>query len=188
MSLLPYNPYFDGPLSPFPATRGVYSWSHYHNYGGPFAWNPFFHSPLLYHPFAMLRAAEQRHWQEHQQALSPAIGPNGEFSYKCNALGYKPEELGVDIQGGEVVISGQHHERHGKKSPGSHHQFYRKFTLPYGADPESLKCDIDERGNVEITGLADPSTHAIEYGSGSSGRRTPIPITREGRRQQAIGY
>ena len=189
MSLLPYNPYFDGPLAPFPGVRSGYSWRYYSQYGGsPLAWHPFFHSPLLYHPLAMLRAAEQQHWHEHQQAMNPAIGPNGEFSYKYNALGYKPEELGVDIQGNEVVVSGQHHEKGGKRSPGSHHQFCRRFTLPYGANPESLKCDVDEAGNVEITGIADPSTHAIEYGNGSVGRRTPIPINREGRRQHAISY
>uniref|UniRef100_A0AC34Q9E0 SHSP domain-containing protein n=1 Tax=Panagrolaimus sp. JU765 TaxID=591449 RepID=A0AC34Q9E0_9BILA len=194
MSLLPYNPYFDGPLSPYhPAKSALMPYQHPLHWT-PFAWHPFFNSPFLYQPFAMLHAAEQQLWQEHQKVLGqqqPAIAPNGEFQYRIDAPGFKPDELGVDIQGNEVVVSGQHHEKTGRNRPGAHHHFFRRFTLPQGVDPESLKCDIDDAGNLAITGFANPSTHAVEYGNGSYGRRTPIPIKgqRQNRHhQRAITY
>uniref|UniRef100_A0AC34FEY0 SHSP domain-containing protein n=1 Tax=Panagrolaimus sp. ES5 TaxID=591445 RepID=A0AC34FEY0_9BILA len=178
MSILPYNPYFDGPTAPF---AGV---GPYHPYG---AWqgaqHPFFGTPFAWHPFAMLRAAEHQLWHQHQQVVNPqrqqqAIMPNGEFNYQMNAIGYKPEELGVDINGHEVVISGQHrtdHQQHGGKhqsqhqqQPSGHHQFYRRFTLPPGIKPDSLKCDVDENGNLAISGKVDPNYQqhqlAIENG------------------------
>ena len=80
----------------------------------PYAWHhpghPYFATPLAaaWHPFAMLRAAEHQHRQVVGPTQQQAITPNGEFNYSMNATVNKPDELGIDIHGNEVVISGQH--------------------------------------------------------------------------------
>uniref|UniRef100_A0AC35GCW3 SHSP domain-containing protein n=1 Tax=Panagrolaimus sp. PS1159 TaxID=55785 RepID=A0AC35GCW3_9BILA len=187
MSILPYNPYFDGPAAPFAGVGPYHPYAAWHGH-------PFYATPFAWHPFAQLRAAEHQLWHQHRQLVNPqrqqqAIMPNGEFNYKMNAIGYKPEELEVDINGHEVVISGQHRtDHHGQhQQPSGHHQFYRRFTLPPGIRPDSLKCDVDENGNLAISGKVDPnyqlaienghSRHSSERsGSSNGGRRTPIPI------------
>uniref|UniRef100_A0A914Y010 SHSP domain-containing protein n=1 Tax=Panagrolaimus superbus TaxID=310955 RepID=A0A914Y010_9BILA len=111
MSILPYNPYFDGPGAPF---AGV---GPYHPFAAWHSQHPFYATPFAWHPFSMLRAAEHQLWHQHRQLVNPqqqqqALTQNGEFNYQMNAIGYKPEELGVDIKGNEVVISGQHQTDH----------------------------------------------------------------------------
>jgi HSP20 family molecular chaperone IbpA len=39
------------------------------------------------------------------------IEPSGEFSYKVDASGFRPEELSVEVHGKEVVIKGEHIEK-----------------------------------------------------------------------------
>uniref|UniRef100_A0A7E4VTX7 SHSP domain-containing protein n=1 Tax=Panagrellus redivivus TaxID=6233 RepID=A0A7E4VTX7_PANRE len=146
---------------------------------GPLAWH---HAMMQQHPafaapMAMLRQAETQMWEEHVEHINettPALGPDGEFSYQCNAIGYKPEQLGIDIHDNEIVIQAQNNSN-------GQHVFYRRFTLPPQVEPESLKCDMDENGMLTIGGRIDPNTRGIEYNrentsSSSGGRRTPIPI------------
>ena len=39
------------------------------------------------------------------------IEPNGDFAYKVDASGFRPEELSVEIHGNGIVIKGEHREQ-----------------------------------------------------------------------------
>ncbi|KAE9552603.1 hypothetical protein FO519_004185 [Halicephalobus sp. NKZ332] len=79
-----------------------------------------------------------------------AVDENGVFKFNVDISGYQPEELKIDMEGKELVISGRHssEDEHGK----SEHQFTRRFLIPESIDPESIKANILENKSLEITG------------------------------------
>jgi len=44
-------------------------------------------------------------------AAQMKIEPNGDFTYKVDVSGFRPEEMTVEVQGNEVVITGEHREQ-----------------------------------------------------------------------------
>jgi len=83
-----------------------------------------------------------------------ALDENGNFKFDVDITGYKPEELKVDMEGKELVISGSHssEDEHGK----SEHQFTRRFLVPESIDIQSIKANILEDKVLEITGNKMP--------------------------------
>ncbi|KAF7638993.1 SHSP domain-containing protein [Meloidogyne graminicola] len=77
------------------------------------------------------------------------IEPNGDFTYKVDASGFRPEELTVEVQGNEVVISGEHREKNQGESV--HRQFVRRVYIPEGIKKESVKCDMDNNGRLCVS-------------------------------------
>ena len=58
-----------------------------------------------------------------------------------------PEELKVSLQGKEIIVRG----RHG--GFGSQEKFFMShFPLPEGVDKYSIRCDLDEKGRLQIYG------------------------------------
>jgi HSP20 family molecular chaperone IbpA len=39
------------------------------------------------------------------------MNEKGEFTYKVDASGFRPEELKVELQGNEIVLQGEHKEQ-----------------------------------------------------------------------------
>lgn len=63
---------------------------------------------------------------------------------------FRPEELKVDLEGNQLVVSGQHSES--REGESVERRFQRRVVLPQGVahDPDSIKCSIDANGVLEI--------------------------------------
>uniref|UniRef100_A0AC34PWK2 SHSP domain-containing protein n=1 Tax=Panagrolaimus sp. JU765 TaxID=591449 RepID=A0AC34PWK2_9BILA len=72
------------------------------------------------------------------------------FSYECNVAGFKPEELKVDIDGNELVISAEHNESNRDECVRRH--FVSRVTIPEEVKKDTIQCDIDERGKLVVHG------------------------------------
>uniref|UniRef100_A0A914CIS3 SHSP domain-containing protein n=1 Tax=Acrobeloides nanus TaxID=290746 RepID=A0A914CIS3_9BILA len=85
-----------------------------------------------------------------------AIKENGDFEYKVDASGFRPEELKVDLEGDEIIITANHEEKHEHESVMRH--FARRLRIPEHIQKESLQCDLDKRGHLTLTGHGDKIT------------------------------
>ena len=73
---------------------------------------------------------------------------DGNFSWKCNVAGYKPEELKVDLEGNQLVVRGEHEES--REGESVRRSFQRRVVLPEGVTQDSIKCNVDASGLLEI--------------------------------------
>ncbi|KAF7629856.1 SHSP domain-containing protein [Meloidogyne graminicola] len=92
---------------------------------------------------------EQTGFQMRDHSAKLMIEPNGDFTYKVDASGFRPEELKVEVHGNEIVISGEHQEKNQGESV--HRQFVRRVCVPEGIKNESIKCDMDNAGHLCVT-------------------------------------
>jgi len=146
MSLLPFTDPFD---SMFNNTRRP----RYRRTGD---WGPLiplsimlpFHSSVE-HPSSGLGSYLTAEFHKMQELESQMIdvqmnNEDGQMRFSCNVAGYLPEELNVDVEGNDLVISGEHKQQGGGQSV--HRTFMRRLTLPEGVHKESIMCNIDEKG------------------------------------------
>ncbi|KAH7720805.1 small HSP21-like protein [Aphelenchoides avenae] len=89
---------------------------------------------------------------------------SGDFRWRCNVSGYKPDELKVDLDGNQLVVSGEHKES--REGESIHRNFTRRVVLPENVQKDTIKCHIDERGRLEI----EARRPAVE------GQKQSIPI------------
>jgi len=66
---------------------------------------------------------------------------NGDFHLKCEVAGFKHEELSVDLDGDELVVSGEHKELKDEES--LERSFKRRIRLPKELDVAQIKCEMD---------------------------------------------
>nr|CAD2201777.1 unnamed protein product [Meloidogyne enterolobii] len=92
-------------------------------------------------------------FQMRDHAAQMKIEPNGDFTYKVDASGFRPEELKVEVHGNEVVISGDHREENQGESV--HRQFVRRVYIPEGVKQETVKCEMDNAGRLCVTAHRD---------------------------------
>nr|CAD2167899.1 unnamed protein product [Meloidogyne enterolobii] len=90
-------------------------------------------------------------FQMRDHAAQMKIEPNGDFTYKVDVSGFRPEEVTVEIEGNEVVVTGEHFN---KQIEGEtvHRQFTRRVYIPEGIKKETFKCEFDINGrSIYIT-------------------------------------
>ena len=113
------------------------------------------HHRRAYDPFAQLEReldhffdvpSNQLRVREHAGQLS--VDDNG-LRYRIDARGFKPEELNVDVEGDQLVVSADHKEE--KNGESVHRSFVRRVAIPKNIQKEALKCDLDESGRLVIT-------------------------------------
>jgi len=76
----------------------------------------------------------------------------GGYKFSCSVAGYAPDELSVDLEGDELVISGEHKAEGEGQS--IHRQFTRRVLLPDTMNKETISCNIDDRGQLEVRAAA----------------------------------
>lgn len=92
------------------------------------------------------------------QALERELGEFGvdgtdngkRLNFRCNVAGYRPDELKVDLEGNELVISGEHKDD--SEGQSIHRTFVRRITVPEHIVKETIKCDLDEKGRLTVLG------------------------------------
>ncbi|KAH7713582.1 small HSP21-like protein [Aphelenchoides avenae] len=73
---------------------------------------------------------------------------NGDFRWKCDVSGYLPEEINVDMDGDELVVSAMHEEIRDGQS--DRRQLERRVRMPPGIDKNVIKCHIDHHCHLLI--------------------------------------
>ena len=67
---------------------------------------------------------------------------NGDFHVKCQVAGFKLDELSVDLDGHELVVSGEHKDKQDVESV--ERSFRRRIRLPDELEVQKMKCELDE--------------------------------------------
>jgi HSP20 family molecular chaperone IbpA len=140
MSLIAFDDFF------YPTHRPVvrrcgHSPSHYEPYG--------LFAHLMNDSFGQLQQLERQLGELQRPEATNGKGDGGkEYSFKCSVAGYHPEELTVDVQGDELLISGEHSQKGEGQS--IHRTFKRCVTLPQDVHKESIQCNINEQGQLEV--------------------------------------
>merc|ERR1712112_147644 len=68
-----------------------------------------------------------------------------------NTVGYKPEELKVNVCKDEVRVEGRHEENNEEGKMMVRRQFVRRYTLPQEADRDSIVSNLSQDGVMVIT-------------------------------------
>ncbi|KAL0241756.1 hypothetical protein GEMRC1_006991 [Eukaryota sp. GEM-RC1] len=80
---------------------------------------------------------------------------DNEWELEMEAPGFRKEELNIEIDGHDLVISGQHvreEERPGRRTvfrEREEKKVARRFTLPTNADPSKIRCKM-ENGLLKV--------------------------------------
>jgi HSP20 family molecular chaperone IbpA len=98
----------------------------------------------------MLNMADALMHQMDQHLGQLDVTEDGKFQFGCEIDGFRPEELKVDLEGDEVVVQGEHKYEDERQS--IQRTFARKFKLPEGIDKESIRCELDDKGRLQIYG------------------------------------
>ena len=84
--------------------------------------------------------------------------------------GYKPDELKVEIKGGELCVEGKHEERSQSGEVMVSRQFSRRFGLPQNVKKEDIVSNLSQDGVMVITMPKEQRIEEVERGS------TPIQV------------
>lgn len=131
-----------------------------------------------------------------EQAAAPATGsgtwlPMAEeeenensYTLKLELPGYPPENIDIEMEGDELVISGELSEEHqGKVLTRRHGSFMYRTSLPAAADVEHCDAELDN-GVLTLTvpKTAQPQRRKIEIGKGhrTLEGQAPSKLTGEG--------
>lgn len=112
--------------------------------------------------------------QVEHEGISGSTSKPQNFSMKVDVQDFKPEEVKVKVQGGQVLV----HAKRENKNEGegmyaySYREFRRAFTLPQGVDAERLTSSLSSAGVLQIDA---PVAAAIE-----APKSTPISVTVDG--------
>merc|ERR1712165_306413 len=84
--------------------------------------------------------------------------------------GYKPDELKVEIKGGELCVEGKHEERTQSGEVMVSRQFSRRFGLPQNVKKEDIVSNLSQDGVMVVTMPKEQRIEEVERGS------TPIQV------------
>merc|ERR1719429_582401 len=84
--------------------------------------------------------------------------------------GYKPDELKVEIKGGELCVEGKHEERSQSGEVMVSRQFSRRFVMPQNVKKEDIVSNLSQDGVMVITMPKEQRIEEVERGN------TPIQV------------
>merc|ERR1711972_907111 len=87
---------------------------------------------------------------------------------QLDTVGYKPDELKVEVENGVVRVEGLHQEKSESGQVMVSRQFARQYALPQGAKPEEVVSSLSKDGVLAI--------HVPKYQKLSSSRAVPIAL------------
>uniref|UniRef100_A0A914CAD3 SHSP domain-containing protein n=1 Tax=Acrobeloides nanus TaxID=290746 RepID=A0A914CAD3_9BILA len=133
MALILLDPLFADPFTP------TYRWISPRRYYNP-----------MREVSHMLNMADTLMHQMEQHLGQWDVTEDEKFQFGCEIDGFRPEELKVDLEGDEVVVQGEHKYEDERQT--IQRTFARKFKLPEGIDKESIRCELDDKGRLQIYG------------------------------------
>merc|ERR1712115_426375 len=87
--------------------------------------------------------------------------------------GYKPDELKVEIKGGELCVEGKHEERSQSGEVMVSRQFSRRFGMPQNVKKEDIVSNLSQDGVMVVT---MPKEQRIEEEERSKARTSPTKV------------
>merc|ERR1712050_772871 len=69
---------------------------------------------------------------------------------QLDTVGYKPDELKVEVEGGVVRVEGRHQEKSESGQVMVSRQFARQYPLPQGTKPEEVVSSLSKDGVLAI--------------------------------------
>nr|AGT28485.1 heat shock protein beta-1 [Pseudodiaptomus annandalei] len=85
---------------------------------------------------------------------------NNKFEVGLDTSEYRPDELKVSVNSGEVKVEGKHEEKTEKGNRMVMRQFSRRYSLPKGVRPEDVTSNLSSDGVLVVT--ASKSNPAVE--------------------------
>ena len=75
---------------------------------------------------------------------------DAKMEVQLDTVGYKPDELKVEVEGGVVRVEGRHQEKSESGQVMVSRQFARQYALPQGAKPEEVVSSLSKDGVLAI--------------------------------------
>merc|ERR1712004_38943 len=94
-----------------------------------------------------MKVAEQK--EERRSGRMPWLMPR-KMEVHLDTVGYKPDELKVEVENGVVRVEGRHHEKSESGQVMVSRQFARQYALPQGAKPEEVVSSLSKDGVLAI--------------------------------------
>lgn len=76
------------------------------------------------------------------------IAEGSGLTFSCNVAGYQPDQLAVGVEANELVITGE--QRLSGIGQSMQRSFIRRVTLPDSILKDSIQCQLDENGRLEV--------------------------------------
>ncbi|KAH7714847.1 Heat shock protein beta-1 [Aphelenchoides avenae] len=124
--------------------------AHHHNWVSPFDSSNLaqFYSPPM---------RQQAHYKCGLGDVYTMDNDAGEFRWKCDVSGYLPEELHVELDDNELVLTAEHEEcREGEMV---YRQMKRRVRIPDNIPRNAIKCHIDHHSHLMVEADREPKKH-----------------------------
>merc|ERR1711944_100288 len=127
--------------------------------------------PLLPKQWMLPQLFQDFHLPEMKDSLMLGLQEEKDkMEVTLDTSGYKPDELKVEIKGGELCVEGKHEERSQSGEGMVSRQFSRRFGLPQNVKKEDIVSNLSQDGVMVITMPKEQRIEEVERGS------TPIQV------------
>merc|ERR1712180_357700 len=127
--------------------------------------------PLLPKQWMLPQLFQDFHLPEMKDSLMLGLQEEKDkMEVTLDTSGYKPDELKVEIKGGELCVEGKHEERTQSGEVMVSRQFSRRFGLPQNVKKEDIVSNLSQDGVMVITMPKEQRIEEVERGS------TPIQV------------
>lgn len=127
--------------------------------------------PLLPKQWMLPQLFQDFHLPEMKDSLMLGLQEEKDkMEVTLDTSGYKPDELKVEIKGGELCVEGKHEERSQSGEVMVSRQFSRRFGLPQNVKKEDIVSNLSQDGVMVVTMPKEQRIEEVERGS------TPIQV------------
>merc|ERR1712165_426355 len=127
--------------------------------------------PLLPKQWMLPQLFQDFHLPEMKDSLMLGLQEEKDkMEVTLDTSGYKPDELKVEIKGGELCVEGKHEERSQNGEVMVSRQFNRRFGLPQNVKKEDIVSNLSQDGVMVVTMPKEQRIEEVERGS------TPIQV------------
>merc|ERR1712073_162216 len=127
--------------------------------------------PLLPKQWMLPQLFQDFHLPEMKDSLMLGLQEEKDkMEVTLDTSGYKPDELKVEIKGGELCVEGKHEERSQSGEVMVSRQFSRRFGMPMNVKKEDIVSNLSQDGVMVITMPKEQRIEEVERGS------TPIQV------------
>merc|ERR1712218_571504 len=127
--------------------------------------------PLLPKQWMLPQLFQDFHLPEMKDSLMLGLQEEKDkMEVTLDTSGYKPDELKVEIKGGELCVEGKHEERSQSGEVMVSRQFSRRFGLPQNVRKEDIVSNLSQDGVMVITMPKEQRIEEVKRGN------TPIQV------------
>ncbi|KAI6172327.1 Heat shock protein Hsp20 domain containing protein [Aphelenchoides besseyi] len=92
------------------------------------------------------------------------VDKSGDFRYTCNFQGFRPSDISVQHNGDMIVIEAE--QKLNSRNEHYARSLKRSIQLPKDVDRESVRCELNERGEIvvcanKLAAVNEPKKYSI---------------------------